>query len=484
MEAQTREKVLVNKKSAFLLDEMETTTTTPDEIEQEVLGALVDLDLADLRATATLLDLPVAETGGKNRTQLLKLVMRHLSSEEVENKEDQGLSLFLSIKTEILGDKKSEMIPENPDPSVTFKIEDLNNPLSSTVEKAKTKTEFSRRQFRPKFGLSPSFEEEEGIEEDGNENFQTVIKTSVKKDFKINGKIGEVGQKDKLSFSSLIYQISQARKRGYKEIEICDAVIKCMDVGLAMRQYLETLPTLNLAVLSKILRSHFQEQDATTHFTALSNAKQANNEGSQQFVIRMMSMRQKVLFISSEDPISYPQKLIQQKFLYTVLSGLRNNNIRNQLRPILLDEDVEDTEILDALTKILTEENEHIEKFKRKPDTPSVSSNAVSLDDNNEKKIERKENPILKEIQSLRADINSLSALRSDVDELQTRMNSARANHNGRQKSGDSNRKPKPRTRCPTCVSANADHCPHCFACGSEEHFRAGCKVNLQQKNN
>ena len=51
------------------------------------------------------------------------------------------------------------------------------------------------------------------------------------KEIKINGKIGGVGEKDKLSYVSLSYQISNAKKLGYAEEMICTAVIKVITPG-------------------------------------------------------------------------------------------------------------------------------------------------------------------------------------------------------------------------------------------------------------
>jgi len=60
-----------------------------------------------------------------------------------------------------------------------------------------------------------------------------------RKDFKISGQIGEPGQKDKLTFSSLAKQIESGLSKGYPESEIIDAVIRAITPGLQLRSYLE-----------------------------------------------------------------------------------------------------------------------------------------------------------------------------------------------------------------------------------------------------
>ena len=117
----------------------------------------------------------------------------------------------------------------------------------------------------------------------------------------INGKIGTLWQKDRLTFSSLIFQINNGLKMGYREHESCDAVIKSIAPDLALRTYEEGKDNFNLKTLSRIHKSHIKEPNATSLFSELSNTKQLLFESPQEFVVRLMSLRQKVLFISKED---------------------------------------------------------------------------------------------------------------------------------------------------------------------------------------
>ena len=150
-----------------------------------------------------------------------------------------------------------------------------------------------------------------------DEKLHTFIKF---KEYKINGKIGTPGQKDRLTFSSLIFQINNGLKKGHiSEYEICDAVIKSIAPDLTLRTYLEGKDNLSLKTLSRIFRSHFKEPNATSLFTELCNSKQLPSESAQEFVGRLMSLRQKMLFISKEDNCGYSEALVQDRFLHTIL---------------------------------------------------------------------------------------------------------------------------------------------------------------------
>ena len=57
--------------------------------------------------------------------------------------------------------------------------------------------------------------------------------------FKISGQIGELGQVDKLTFVSLAHQIDSGIKRGYKETEIVDTVVRAISLHSSLRSYVE-----------------------------------------------------------------------------------------------------------------------------------------------------------------------------------------------------------------------------------------------------
>ena len=77
--------------------------------------------------------------------------------------------------------------------------------------------------------------------------------------------------------------------------------MKSIAPDLVLRTYLEGKDNLNLKALRRILRSHFKQPNATSLFTELSNSKQLPSESAKEFAVRLVSLRQKILFISKED---------------------------------------------------------------------------------------------------------------------------------------------------------------------------------------
>ena len=69
----------------------------------------------------------------------------------------------------------------------------------------------------------------------------------LRREFKLSGQIGEPGQTEKFTLVSIMHHIDSGLKRGYKESEIVDAVIRAISSYSSLRSYVETLCDLSLA---------------------------------------------------------------------------------------------------------------------------------------------------------------------------------------------------------------------------------------------
>lgn len=80
-------------------------------------------------------------------------------------------------------------------------------------------------------------------------------------DFKIQGVVGDPGQKDKLDYQTLISQIEGGLAKGCSDKKVVSAVIRAVQSGLHLRSYLKNMTELTLPRLCKILRFHFHEKN-------------------------------------------------------------------------------------------------------------------------------------------------------------------------------------------------------------------------------
>ena len=145
-----------------------------------------------------------------------------------------------------------------------------------------------------------------------------------KRELKIAGTITDCANKDKLSFCGLIRQINSAIAKGYTETEITEAVIGAINPGNLLRGYLESMPLadINLDKLRRLLRSHYEEKSGSELFQDLMNAVQQPKEDIQAFLMRLLTIRQKVLFVDqeSDSKLKANTELVQSVFLQALES--------------------------------------------------------------------------------------------------------------------------------------------------------------------
>lgn len=64
-------------------------------------------------------------------------------------------------------------------------------------------------------------------------------------------------------------------------------------------------------MIRKVLRSHFKEKDSAV---LSKKAKQDSSEFSENFMIKLIIIKQKIFICFKRDPYVYDQRLIQEKF--------------------------------------------------------------------------------------------------------------------------------------------------------------------------
>ena len=264
-----------------------------------------------------------------------------------------------------------------------------------------------------------------------------------RKDLKISG---QIDCKTGISYTSLRRQIENAKAKGYKDIDIIDAVIKAIPPTSGLRRYLEGKELLTMDNCIQILRAHYNEKSATELYNELGQLTQQAKESSSEFLMRALEVKQKVIYASNEstEDMKYTKKLIQTLFVRTVTTGLSNITIRQEFKPYLEKKEIKDEELIETLNKIVSRENERQSKFSK-----------VKVNELKEDKEEKME------IRSVRAEI---AELREAVERLTTKSSVA-----------SEGKKTTPRL-CQQCQELGSKKCNHCWRCGSEEHYSRGCR--------
>ena len=271
-----------------------------------------------------------------------------------------------------------------------------------------------------------------------------------------------------LSFSSLVHQIENGLKNDYTEDEIKEAVIKAINPALSLRSYLEGKVDLTLAKLRRIMRSHYQDRTATELYHQLSSTVQQPKEKPQEFLIRLLDLKQKILFASQEtdSELKYDPTLVHGMFVHSFSLGLQNENIKIEMKPYLEKKTMSDEELFEIQNVCYSNEMERSQKFGSQL-TPKV--NAVQEGgDKQAKKNTEVEQALMKELRELKAEV---AAVKERV----------RAPPQAQSSPTQQPRRQPP--QCRTCQqSGNGWLCNHCFTCGASGHYVRECNAQFSRR--
>ena len=491
--------------------------------EREVVRQLGELSVERLKLVHTELKLPAITNDAKKESDsyIRKMILRHLSSEAIVDAEDEGLSTFLHLNTFINtltaedpkestdetqeSDSKDEVksgvsLPDSKD-GVTI-VDSDKKTCKKSAENAEKQTDVLKFQKQQEDLLKSSF---------------------WKKDLKIKGQIGGPGEKGKLNFISVVRKIERAVKQGYRETEICEAVIEMVSPEQRLRSLLEGKFDLTLPKLRRILRCHFKEEEASELYTQLTNLSQEEGAGADEFVNDVIILRDKILFTSkeAESEFNYPETIVQKQYIHAILTGLRDNNIKSEVKAALSSGgEMDDLELMEVVNKSMKEEDERKRKLKASKKAAKVNAVSEKEDPGNRKhqSKEGKENPIVAELREIRAGLSEISNLKTDVEVLKvnamseredsTRKRQAKENENpivaelkeiraGLNEisslkndvevlkecvrnigSGNPNGFQGGRKMvygCKNCKDQNIRGCQHCFKCGESGHKKENC---------
>ena len=465
------------------------------ELQSRMLG-LKRMELA--RFGEEMKWIKVEEIGEKGRLELIKIIRTVFEEEVLKCNSEQLDSLLGKIHT-ILDTKT---ISQNEE-SVKAKekseqeLKQLKTQYEKLlVEQEKLKDQINTVQTQNETAENITITSESVTQQDKPQSTFLNMKTSMlRREFKIQGQIGEPGHKDKLAYQSLISQIEIGLQKGYTEEEITHAVVRAVQAGLQLRSYLEGINGLTLARLRKILRFHFQEKSATELYQLLANISQAPKESPQEFLIRALTIRQKIVFASKESDtkIKYDEGLVQGLFLHALETGLADETIRAKMRPLLKNESVADEELIEVMSSAMAAESERATKFNqvgRVKSSPKISKIETGAPPRPAGSPNAHDGEILATLKAIQAELNTVqsevASLRTKVDQKDSPQGhlpsstfmTGRVGQNRRNDGRQGDYPPL----CKKCHEENQVNCPHCFKCGGRNHTARYCRSGNERR--
>ncbi len=472
-----------------------------EELLLEIEAILLGLTVKQLHRVCEYCDIAGKDSEDikdKTRRALVKHITKFCEREDFVQREDEGMSVLLELRDTLNALRESPIDVEDLGPPLLVASPAAEEEEVEAAGSAQPTSEGQRGDCTPLLQAPETYIARETAREEtapsrGRLSLGSNCCTSsgFRKDFRINGHVGESTSRDTLSFSSLEHQIEGGLRKGYTEMEIMEAVVRAVNPGLKLRSYLEGKRDLTLATLRQILRTHYAEKDATVLYQQLTKAVQGTGESALDFLVRVLDLRQKVLFASerAQSGLKYNKELVQSQCFQSIMTGLSNDNIRAEMRIYLQDERSSDELLLQKMQIAQHNENERVQKIKvtnKATHRASLSTVEQGGDENDSftttvsAKANKpvRENPLFAKIEASNTAIRELTG---QVASLVQTVQSGRQNSGVNQTKAPANTFRRPKRQCEACQQDKRD-CNHCFKCGSDTHWAKGCRVGGRQK--
>ncbi|CAI5670878.1 unnamed protein product [Oreochromis niloticus] len=308
-----------------------------------------------------------------------------------------------------------------------------------------------------------------------------------RREFRVQG--GQVGDHSSdISYNNICKQMDEGIREGFPDAEIVRGVLRIIKPG-TFKDMLINKDDLTVLELKGFLQAHLREKNSTELFQELMCARQDESETPQQFLYRVIGLKQRVLFTSkmSDAGIKYSAATVQDVFLHSVYQGLgyKHSDIRRELKPLLSSGEVSDETILRHIMRITSEESERQKRIGSSRRQNTTSAHSAQSELNTLQECRKQDRPIdttkTDPIKELTAKVNELAGLVEAMRQQTLARTSDLANPYSQNRS----RSRKDKTfGCPNCVEQNRPDCCHCFICGEGGHRAVGCLKKSKNQGN
>lgn len=282
--------------------------------------------------------------------------------------------------------------------------------------------------------------------------------------YKVHG--GQIGDSTAdISHSNICKQIDEGLKEQHTEGKVIRAVLRITKPG-HFKDMLISKDEMTVAELKSFLWSHMGEKSTTELFQELITAKQHENETPQQFLYRMVGLKQRVILTSkqADTDIEYEAQTVQNVFMHTIYQGLsdKHDDIRRELKPLLSDLSVTDEALLRQVLKTTSEESERRRRLGRNKVIYAQSGQVTpdmprdSRDDSNPKSKDEGVRKLSAQVQELTQVVESLKGLKLP-SETQPRHPPQQACHCASYQTKQ--QQPQRKGRLHGCPSCTEQHC-------------------------
>ena len=488
-----------------------------DTLKEEVWGKMNLLTVGELADICGGLGLTVQPAQEGKKSALYGLVLRQLTSLEVEGMEEaQGKELFGNVKGAIdnvlqlraVKEEKVAVLTESGDQAGAgtagnVATSSTQGGAETTVDKgkglvSKTGNVQALTQGFAKLAAASGQDTVSGATKKVPEYVR------LKREFRVEGTVG-LGSKDSLAFASLCYTIEQAKANGYTTPEIIAGCIRATKQN-SLRFYLENNSQISEEEFLETLKIHYNGKKSVKLLNEMSKRYQGDSlafekdENEVHFCMRMIGYCRQIAKVAEEENQPMDRSLIQKTFYESLATGFKQGAVRLELQKTLRDGLLTDNQLLHEINLVMNKEIEH--KNKMEADKSYVEVKEVDILNGREfGNTGNKGSSMEKDREGSRRDMekgegmvfSAINALTAQVSELTTYTKTRDKEMQEMQKqltkcwsklgelSGEEKDKKKSKVwfkQCENCSKANIRFCRHCFVCGADDHKIADCPEN------
>ena len=288
----------------------------------------------------------------------------------------------------------------------------------------------------------------------------TRVELSRFKEFKVSP--GTFGGEKHVDYTSLCYQIEDAKELRYTSREIVSGMIKSMKQPL--KKYCEGKRNWSLEKLMAHIRSYAKVATSEEVMDQMKQQSQKSDEEEADYLVRMCAIRDDVIAMTKQEENPMDERRIEKNFLRALLAGFRRDTIRLMLTPVLKQSNLDDATLLQEVNDAVRAEAES--KKKNKGGGKGAAANSLDAECGESE-------PVLSAFEARM--VKELSKITGKMDELECKVNSIGSGGSGSADSDNSDKKPFKFIKCAPCEKEGR-YCKHCSLCGKMGHKRQDCK--------
>ena len=364
----------------------------------EVLQLVPKLSELQLLEITDALGLKLSDKPKSDRKKALRnLLKRYVESSELEDSDDEGLAVFVKLVADM-----KELIKEDDNEDDKAKLE----------QEVKLKLDQLKSELAKELGGGTS-EKSGGSKVNNLENSSKLVtvpeyqKLKLQRDFRIQN--GTIGGENPLDYGNLCFQIKEGLASGYSEKEIISAVLKATKPGTELQIYLIRARDLTFEDFKVTLREYYKVRESHKIMDEMVATVQKPKQPLLKYVMKMCALRDEILDVMQGEECPQDSRLVQRRFVESLLSGIREPTIRLEMQSVL-KQNVSDTLLFKEVNQIMTRVEENEKKLEL--EGKAIGVKAVEVQEGGKKGQRSKEDERRdSELAALTAQVQKLEAL-------------------------------------------------------------------------